>query len=432
MSGWKKSMKRGFVLILMMVATQVYASAKDDFKQGVSYFKSANYTSAVKKFENARKQGMHSTALYYNLGSAYYKLQNYKKAEQYFIEIRKSPKMKSLAEYNLGLIAVKQNNKAEARGYFNSVVRNSKDKKMIYLAKQQLKKIRPKKKPWSVYLNGAIGYDDNINFAPAGIRTEESANFFDAMLSADYLFTGKKSNGWTGEAMLYTIKYGDSGNPNISKGSFDQDQFGVSLKKTQKLANWNTQFKAGFDKLTYGPLDYQSILKLEARGKLKTSRTDRFYLRYRYENISSDNFRYDYLEGWRQKIRGEFRRYNKSNSMQLYYELELNDRKDFISTATGNEFSYSPTRHTFRGKYTAVLNNAWQLGGDLAYRMSSYPSTTTQSRTDNRWKAAVYSNYRFDKSMKLKLKLEYTDNSSTDTIYVYDRNVISVSLNKLF
>ena len=432
MSGWKRSIKSGFLFVLMLGVTQVYASPKEDFKQGVNYFKSQNYTGAVEKFESARKQGMRTTALYYNLGSAYYKLSNYKKAGAYFRELSKNSKMKSLAEYNLGLVAVKQKNTAKARGYFNSVVRNSNDNKLIYLAKQQLKKVRAVKKTWSVYLNGTVGYDSNINFAPAGIRTEESGTFFDALVSADYLFNGKRLNGWSGEAMLYTIRYSDTGNPNISKGAFDQDQYGASLKKTQKLAGWDTYFKAGFDKLTYGSRNYQSILDLEVRGRRKLSRTDRLYLRYRYEDIKSDDVVFDYLEGLRQKIRGEFRRYNKKNSMQFYYELELNDRSDFVSATTGNEFSYSPTRHTFRGKYTTALNKLWRLTGDLAYRLSDYPSTATQNRKDDRWKAAVYANYRFDKTMKLKLKLEYTDNTSTDSLYVYDRQVITASISKLF
>jgi len=432
MSEWKRNVRYGLVLLLMMVTVQVYASAKDDFNQGVKAFKAENYARAVEKFESARKQGMRSVALYYNLGSAYYKAGNYKKSELYFSELKKKASMRSLAEYNLGLIAVKQNDRAKARKYFKSVARQNSDKKLKHLAKKQLARLKSTpKKPWSIYLNGTFGYDSNINFAPLGIRTAESGSFFDALVSADYLFSGNRKNGWSGDAMLYTIRYGDTGNPNISKGAFDQDQLSASIKKTQKLAGWDTSLRAGIDKLTYGPRDYQSILRVEGRGRLKLTRSDRMYLRYRYENISSDDPVFDYLQGWRQKLRGEFRRYNKKNSTQLYYELELNNRADVLP-ATGNQYSYSPTRHTFRGKYTQSLSSSWRLTGDLAYRLSDYPSTRTQNRKDNRWKASIYANYRFDKTMKLRLKAEYTDNNSSDAIYTYDRNVVSVSLNKLF
>ncbi|VAW67585.1 hypothetical protein MNBD_GAMMA09-2288 [hydrothermal vent metagenome] len=447
---WRyKSTRVIFILALVFFMTGANASVESDFKQGVSYFNSGEYSSAVKKFESVRKQGVKSASLYYNLGSVYFKLKNYEMAEGYFVKLKNTAKMKYLAEYNLGLIAIEQNELDKARKYFKSVRDHSGDNKLVYLSRRQLSGRQLKKselsvaeassmgsqknRKWSAYVNGSLGYDSNINFAPAGLGTEESATFFDAMVIADYLFSGTKSNGWTGDALLYTIRYSDTGNPNISKGAFDQDQYGVSLKKTQKMADWNMQFKVGLDKSTYGSRDYQSILSLHARGRKKLSRSDRIYLRYRYEDIGSDNTVFDYLEGWRQKIRGEFRRYNKKNSAQFYYELELNNRKDFVSGITGNEFSYSPTRHTFRGKYTAMLKNkAWRVTGDLAYRLSQYPSTPTQSRTDDRWKAAVYANYEFDRTMRLKLKFEYTDNTSTDNIYVYDRQLVSASLSKEF
>ncbi len=451
MFGCKKNMSRWLLIALLFVSMQLIAAEEEssvnkNFAQGISYFKQANYSSAVKKFELARQQGNRSTALYYNLGSAYYKLEQYKNAERYFSALIKQPKMKSLAEYNLGLIAVKQKDSLTAKKYFQSIVKTSRDKKVVYLASQQLssldskslpqKKLSSKKTRGSVYLSGSLGYDSNINFAPVDIGSEESGMFFDALLSADYLFSGKSTDGWSVEGLLYTIRYEDTGNPLIPKGAFDQDEYGVSLKKTQKLAGWNTHFKLGLDKLTYGARDYQSILKLEARGRHRLSNTDRVYLRYRYEDISSDDVVFDYTEGWRQKIRGEFRRYHKNNYFQLYYELELNDRNDLVRVdavdGSISEFSYSPTRHTLRGKYNLKLNTKWDLTADLAYRKSDYPSTSTQNRNDDRWKAIASANYKLDKTMKLKLKLEYTDNASSDDLYVYDRQVVAVSLNKLF
>jgi len=451
MFGYQKSMRYWLTIALVFISMQLNAaenasSVNQNFEQGISYFKQGDYSAAVEKFEQARKQGNRSTALYYNLGSVYFKLGQYKNAQRYFSALKKQPKMKSLAEYNLGLIALKQKDSASAKKYFNSIVKSGQDKKVIYLANQQLallgnsnrpeKKLTSKKSPGSVYLSGSLGYDSNINFAPVDIGSEESGSFFDALVSADYLFSGKASNGWSVEGLLYTIRYQDTGNPLIPKGAFDQDEYGAGLKKTQKLAGWDTHIKLVLDKLTYGPRDYQSILKLEARGRYRLSKTDRVYLRYRYDDISSDDAVFDYTEGWRQKIRGEFRRYNKNSYIQFYYELELNDRNDLVRVdavdGSISEFSYSPTRHTLRGKYTAKLNKKWDLTGDLAYRKSAYPSTSTQNRNDDRLKAIASANYRFDKTMKLKMKLEYTDNSSSDDLYIYDRQVIAVSLNKLF
>lgn len=452
MFGCNKIASCGFAMVLMLVPVQLNAAKNknvvkqnidQNFEQGIGYFKQGNYSGAVKKFEQVRKQGNQSAALYYNLGSAYFKLGKYKNSKTYFKVLKKTPKMKSLAEYNLGLIALRQKDFTTAKKYFKVVMKSNQNKKLIYLAKQQLHIIELKKpvkkslslrEKSSVYLSGGFGYDNNINFAPIDTGSEASGSFFNALISADYLLSGNHSNGWSAEALLYTIRYGSTtGELAIPKGAFDQDEYGISLKKTQKLSGWDTHIKMSIDELTYGSRDYQSILKLEARGRRKLSKTDRFYLRYRYEDISSDTF--GYTEGWRQKIRAEFRRYEKNQYLRFYYELEFNDRNDLVlDDGNGNisEFSYSPTRHTLRGKYTTKLNSVWDISGDLSYRKSDYPSTLTQARNDDRWKAIVSAKYQFDKTLKLKLKLEYTDNASSDNVYVYDRQLVMLSLNKLF
>jgi len=431
MSGYKKIITSWFLLIIMMISTQAHAAAESEFKKGLLEFKSENYYSAAHRFESARRQGMKNTALYYNLGSAYFKIKNYKRAEVFFSALINHPKMQSLIEYNLGLIAQKRNQIHKAKEYFKVIVNHSNDKKIIYLAKKQLKIINVPRKKWSIYLNGSVGFNNNINFSPIGIGTEESGNFADALISTNVIFSGTRINGWSAEAMFYTLRYADTENPGILQGTFDQDQYGAALKKTQKLGDWETQIKVGFDQSTFGPRDYQSVAKFEINGKYRLSPSGRMMLRYSYADISSDDALFDYIDGSRQKLRVGYLHYQKNSSTQLYYELELNDRSDFVSNA-GNEFSYSPTRHTIRGKYTAKFNSTWQLVGDLSYRMSDFPVTTTQNRQDDRAKAALHVNYNFTKSTRLKLKVEYTDNSSSDSLYVYDRQVTSLSLSTFF
>lgn len=158
----------------------------------------------------------------------------------------------------------------------------------------------------------------------------------------------------------------------------------------------------------------------------KLSKFERLYLRYGYEDIRSENTLYNYLEGSRHKVRAEYRQYNKSNIKKVYYELELNNRND-LTTA-----SYSPKRHTVRGRYTHIFSQDWRLAGDLAYRLSDYPTVASQNRKDTRLKASAYLDYYFDKTMKLRAKIEYTDNSSNLNIYDYTRTVYTVGVNKGF
>jgi len=156
---------------------------------------------------------MKSPALYYNLASSYYKLGEYDKAGAYFNKVRKYKDMQSLAEYNLGLVALKKNETKTAEKWFNSVVKNSKDGKLVVLAEKKLRTVKPRKKAswvskkWSAYLSGALGYDDNVNFAPLGITSEKSDSFSEVVASVDYLFSGDRKNGWLGEAYFYNINY---------------------------------------------------------------------------------------------------------------------------------------------------------------------------------------------------------------------------------
>lgn len=271
MSVWMRSLKFCLVITSLVISNFAYASANTDFQQGAKYFESGNYAKAVSSFESARRQGMKSTALYYNLGSSYYKLQQYDKAGQYFSILKKDPKMKSLAEYNLGLVSLKLADNEKANDYFKSVVRDNKDKKLVYLSKKQLKETPKSKKPWSFYSSAKLGHDNNINFAPAGTPNDQSDTFMDILLSADYQLIGTRTNGWLVNAAYAQTNFSDT-------NAFDQDQYGFGIKKTQKLNGWDTSLKLSFDQYSYSHDDYQSIMRLDARAKLKLSKNNRLYL----------------------------------------------------------------------------------------------------------------------------------------------------------
>jgi len=139
----------------------------------------------------------------------------------------------------------------------------------------------------------------------------------------------------------------------------------VGVKKNLQLGqSWQTNYTLDMNKIKYGGEDYQSIIKLGAEARNSLSRNERLYFRYAYEDINSDRAIFDYLEGWRQKLRAEYRLYRKQDNTRLYYELELNNRNDL--TVTSGVYSYSPTRHTLRGRYTSMLSREWHLIGDLS------------------------------------------------------------------
>ncbi len=429
------SIKIKLLLVILMALSGfasplVAATSQDEFKKGAESFNQGNYAAAVKTFKKAEAQGMKSPALYYNLAGSYYKLAEYKKSAEYFQKVRKYKSMQSLAEYNLGLIALKNNDKKSAKNWFSSVAKNSKDAKLVVLAENKLKGTTVRKKSswltkeWTAYLSGSLGYDNNVNFAPLGITTEKSDNFSEVVTSVDYLFSGDRKNGWLAEAYFYNINY-------FNENIYDEYEYGIGVKNNLQLSrNWQSNYSLDMSKINYGGEDYQTITKLSGEVRNSLSRNQRLYLRYVYEDIKSDKAIFDYLEGWRQKLRAEYRLYRKQDNIRIYYEFELNNRNDL--SVTSGVYSYSPTRHTVRGKYTSKLSREWHLVGDLSYRASDYPTTANQDRQDDRVKAAVYLDYRFAKDFRLRTKVDYADNSSTENIFAYKRTVYSLGLSALF
>jgi len=366
---------------------------------------------------------MNSVALYYNLASSYFKLEDYESSKQYFKLVAKSAEMRDLAEYNLGLIAVKQGENKQAKQYFSEIVKQSKDKKIVALSKSQLFKMQKADERWQALMIANVGYDDNITSLPNDSASEISDSFYNLFLSADTVIAGERNDGWVADISYSRVDFNDT-------DIYDQFQYAAGIRREDILASWESRVHLDLAKKNFGGDDFQTITKLDIISKKSLSSTGRLYLRYRYENISSDNVVYDYLEGWRQRARIEYRSYTSENIKQLYYELELNDGGEFVTTTYAYE--YSPTRHTVRGKYTQILSEQWHLTGDLAYRVSDYPESASFDRNDNQGKLTLSVDYRFNKRLKLKTSLLFVNNESSVDLYDYDKAMLMLGVSKLF
>lgn len=410
-------------LAIFYIPAQVAASVESDFNLGIEFFQAGDYSAAVDQFESAQKQGMSSVSLHFNLASSYYKLGDYKSAKKYYRIVAKSVQMKDLAEYNLGLIALKENDTALARKYFNTIVSQGEEKKLKVLSRKKLKQIKEKDDRLMIYLSSNVGYDDNITAAPDNTTLGVSDSFYDLYFSIDYLLSGKRKAGWAVGASYFQIDFSDS-------DSSDESQYSAGLKREQNLSAWDSTLGVNLNKYNFGGEDYQSAVRLDVKGKKSLSKYSRLYLRYRYDDISSEQASYNYLEGWRQRARVEYRHYGKKDSKQVYYELELNDRSDLITSTYA--YDYSPTRHTVRAKYTYLYSKKWRFSTDLSYRFSDFPASTSFDRDDDQWRLSLSSDYRFDKTFKLTGKLQFTDNASSVDRYNYDKTSLRVGISKLF
>lgn len=419
-SSGKKIFLMMFVMSLFFNSQVVFAAPVKYFNQGVKLFKKANYKGALKKFKLAEKKGLKSSVLDYNIASSFYKLSKLNESKKYFEKVKKDKRLRYVAEYNLGLIALKQGNKKLAKQKFSLVHKNSKDKKLASLSKKKMRQLTHYSKKWRAYASVTYGNDDNVNFSPLDVSAGRSDSFIKLNTFANYLFSGNRKNGWLAEASFYNVNYS-------SENYADEDELGVGIKKLHKINKaWKNKYELNYYKVNYGGAAYQSILKLGIVGQKRLSKSGRLYLKYHYEDISSDNSIYNYLAGSRQKARAEYRQYNKASTQKIYYELEVNNRDDLTN------FSYSPTRHTIRGTYSKKVSAKWRITGDLAYRESLYPDKPAISRNDSRIKVAGYADYYFTKKTKLRAKASYTDNSSSASRYTYERTILSVGVSHSF
>jgi len=366
---------------------------------------------------------MDSVALQYNLASSYYKVGRYADAKKYFEQLKQTDEMRDLAEYNLGLIAIKEKDGSLARRYFSSVVSSGRDEKLIKLSKQHLDALVKKEDRWKSNITFNLGYDNNISSVSGDSVLDRADNFYELFASTDLLISGSRMDGWSAAAYLYGIKYSEY-------GSNDQNIFSLGLKRAIRLADWDTSAQLNLSKSTYGGDDFQTITRLDITGRKPISKRDRIYLRYQAEDISSDQAIYDYLAGWSQRGRIGYRNYSENDIKQIYYELELNDRGELI-TSTGS-YDYSPTRNTIRGRYTYILNKKWWLIGDLAYRTSDFEASPTVDRKDKQWKLNLFADYHIDRTSKLTTQYQYIDNTSTMEQYNYDKSIIKIGFSKLF
>lgn len=409
--------------IIMLFSSDLLATAQSDYEQGVKSYKEGDNLAAVTHFESARKQGMVSISLHFNLASSYYRLGRYEEAKEYFTLLNQVEEMRDIVDYHLGLMAVKEKDGDLARRYFNSIVSSGKDEKLVKLSKKHLAALSKKEDLWKAALSFNRGYDDNISSVTEDSVLDTADSFNELYAATDLLITGSRKNGWLAKATLFAIDYSDT-------DTNDGNYLTLGLKRAIKLAAWDTSVQFNLSKSTYGDDDFQSIARLDFMGRKVITKKQSVHLRYQAEDINSDHSPYDYLEGWRQRARVEYRDYSDKNLRKIYYELELNDRGELVTST--DAYEYSPTRHTVRGSYTHIIDKQWWLTGDLSYRFSDFSPSSTIDREDKRWMLAFSADYYFDRTFKLSTRYQYFDNASTVDRYSYDKSIIKIGLSKLF
>lgn len=408
----------------------------EEFRLGSQQYNQGEYAQAKVHFElalnQAQQQGKPTNTIYYNLGSVCYQLEQYDESKLYFEKLLDDNKLKAVAYYNLALIENKQGNKQSTIDYLHQSRKVSTDSQLSKLVDQQLLKLSKQKpqrtktvtyKDWHAYLYLSPGYDSNIKFAPAEVASNESGSFLQFYGLFDKRIAGK-GYGKKDHALLITSSVFLS---NYFSTDFnDYNIFDIGLRYLLPVRQWRNTIDFNIKKSTYGHRDYQRLYMATFKTLRKFSDGNTLSLRYRYEQINSLDPLFDYLEGNRQKLRLGYQFKWPSDLVDLWYELELNDRENTVKR------NYSPTRNTFRVRYEKKFNATNRVYGELEYRHSDYDPTPTQDRLDKRTGYLLAYVNDITQDWKFLARWGFRSNNSTESIFSYDRHVMLLTLRKSF
>lgn len=346
----------------------------------------------------------------------HYKLGNLTQSRRYFNRLRHDKKLSQLADYNLGLIAEQQDNRQLAIRYYRLSLKGS-DRDIRQLARYRISKLKVPAdlQTWYGVASLSLGHDDNVTLIPTGSPTLTSDNYLEAFVYADYLVNQELSFNIFYDRLDYsTVDIADFSL--LSAGADYQLQYG----------KWELTPGMRYSQSTLNNTSYQNIIDLRFSAARKLSDTKELALRYRYNDIKSQNSLYDYLEGTRQQLRADYDLTMNDTDLRLRYQLEINDRRN-LPTA-----NYSPTRHTLQLGLKHDLNKEWQLEGRVEYRNSRYDEAAGIRREDDRYRLRVAARYLYRRDWDVRLRYTYTDNQSNIPGEAYTRNDIQAMLNYSF
>ncbi len=408
------------VLSAILLARQCIADSTD-WANGTIAFQEGDYQTALRYFENAKQDGQDGPAVHYNAAVCNFKLGRYESAAANFQLIsNRYPKMRGLAEYNLGLVAQRKKDSEAAVGHFLSAYRLSPDDpKLRILASNRLRELEPELRTaskWTGALGIRAGFDDNVALRdetglPATLATESPVADLFASIKGPY----NGESGFRIDASLYVIK-------NFDADEFDQSELYGGVTYDWNPGEWRLQAglhgSAGtlggdsFDRKAGG--DFQAIRYLNQDSEIGFS--------YVYDDIQETDVFFAGIAGSRQQLQTRYRWYSGERRFTLRYRQEENDRLDP---------DVSPKRKSLSADYGYQPDTGWGYEGGFKYRSSRFDEMAVP-RDEDLLTVNVALTRSIIRNWLLLIDYQYSNNDSSDPIFSYKRNVITVGAINVF
>jgi len=424
-----KTMQKNFqlplifaALTIIMVAIPANADeAADAWSQGQQAFQQQDYLLALSHFETARNVGQSGPAVHYNIGVCQYKLRNYSAAKQTFtLTGSQYAKMRPLTEYNLGLVALKQSRREVARRHFRESYRLSSDnQKLRILASTMLRRTQPmivNSPRWLGTVSLRTGYDDNVSLQDeTGLAAGVSAESPFAELSGSLRGPFTRKNGFRLDGGAYLVSYFDT-------QDFDHSAVRLGALYDWRNAGWGVQLGAHAGTTTLGGDGFDRSATLSARASRKLTPSSSVAVRFRYDDISAVETIFNGIEGSRQRIDLRYRWYLDARSVNLTYVAENNDRFDP---------SVSPRRNKVRFDYRYTPTAGWGFEIGAEFRTSEYDDLVPV-RDEDLTKVSLGISRSMASGWQLLAQYTYANNDSSDPLFAYQRNQLTVGVLKIF
>jgi tetratricopeptide (TPR) repeat protein len=423
----------GVALLLFLHAPPPAGAAfpgEQDFNRAIASFNAGDFAAALQGFQAARRAGLDTPGLRFNLGATYYRLHRYAEARGEFLALARNPQWAALAHYNLGLTAMRLGDTGAARAHFDQAHRTTVDTNLRALAGVALERLGratlPPRSGTLVSLAG--GYDSNVALYTDNTAAGSRAGgdyFVEALAASTRNLSGDAALGWNAHGALVLRKY-------LDQGEFDLQ--GLRAGISRDTDSNGTQFSVGGNySLVYFDghlLEQAAALDVQARTRLEAGRD----LRGRYQLARIDGgSAYGHLDGWQQRLSVDAGFAWQRALWRAGYQLDIEDRRDFRQ---GNEFlSYSPRRHLLFA--IAELPNVagWRAEARAEYRASRYRDpyrldggARVVDRADDRYGLALRGSRGVSTGRRAFLEYSYYRNDSSIDGYGYRRSQLMLGI----
>jgi len=409
------------ILLVALLVPAAALASDDSWQLGLRAFNENDYESALVFFESARDEGQRGPAVHYNIAVCQYKLEQLHDSRRTFELIANQyPKMRGLAEYNLGLIATKLGDADAARQHFrDSYAHSEGNANLRVLSTTMFAETEPATEPltdWYGAVGFRAGFDDNVVLRddlglPAGTTSESPMADLYGSLDVPFLDSGHL---WL-HGDLYAIRY-------LDIDEFDQNSVRVGATYDRRYGAWRARAGVFASYGTLGGDGFDKNGSLSVRLDRRLSETSTLGVRYRYDDVSAAESIFDGIDGSRQRFDIRYRWNAGARSFVANARIETNDRADP---------GVSPDRMSLGFDYRFAPASGFGYEAGAEFRSSDYDDLDP-SRSEDLLTLRAAITRMLNEDWQVLAEILYADNDSSDSIFAYDRNRLTIAVLRTF